>query len=332
MTERLVAPFHLISRSGPRGLAERWSIRGSRAMYAAVERRRGNHSARLPLLVGRLLGRDGEIEFRLRCGGTLIVPDDDVYWLRHAIFEQAYEPEVDALLARVLTDRDAFLDCGANIGLWSVAAACIVADPARVIAVESSSRTFSRLERNWIANRRSFTLMHRALSDVGDDTVSFFASASDHASSSLIEDLAPVDSVVEHVRTVALGSLIDLVRARDDAPCTDRVVVVKLDVEGLEERLLRRLDVTLDHDVLAIYEDHGRERSHSTTSSLVNLGFRVGFVHEDGALSLIDHDSVRSLDDLKRDRGRGYNLVAVAPSGSAATRLGEAYPNAGFEG
>ncbi len=107
----------------------------------------------------------------------------------------------------------------------------------------------------------------------------------------------------------------------------DGLIVIKLDVEGLEAHLLAMLDSSTDEDVLAVYEDHGRDEAHSTTRAALDAGFRVAFVDWDGSLTAIDPDSLQQqLDELKSNPRWGYNFVAVAPSGLAAGRLREAFP------
>ncbi len=326
MTDTLVAPFELVVARGPGGSAQRLLGRALRRLDGIVVRRHGTQSARLARFAGRLLGRRGVVRFRLRSGGDLLVSCDDVYWLRHALMESAYEPEVDVFFAHVLRQADVFLDCGANIGVWSVAAARVIGDPARVMAVESATTTFGRLVANQRANDGSFEVLHRALDDVDDDVVTFYASELEHAASTMVEGLAPSDAAPESVRTVALRTLIADARDRV-APEAGGCVVIKLDVEGVEERLLADLDPTRDLDLVVVYEDHGRDREHRTSRILTEAGFVVAFIGAGGVLTAVDAESLSLLDRLKRDRGQGYNLVAVAPDGPAIERVSSAFPD-----
>lgn len=50
-----------------------------------------------------------------------------------------------AMLRRLLKEGDVFIDCGANIGLWSVHAAPLVGDMGQVIAIEPNPATALRL-------------------------------------------------------------------------------------------------------------------------------------------------------------------------------------------
>ena len=53
-----------------------------------------------------------------------------------------------AALPGLLSPGDVFVDCGANLGLWSLVAAPLVGDRGKVIAFEPNPRTAERLSRN----------------------------------------------------------------------------------------------------------------------------------------------------------------------------------------
>ena len=97
-------------------------------------------------IAARLVGSGGHTSFQLGGGGSFLVPVDDRYWLRPLLLDRSYELDLDHFLRRTLTSHDVFLDCGANLGLWSIAAARVIRDPKRVVAVEASSRTFARVD------------------------------------------------------------------------------------------------------------------------------------------------------------------------------------------
>ena len=261
---------------------------------------------------------DNQTVFHLGNGGLFIVTVDDRYWLQPLLLDRGYEPDLDHFLRRTLTSRDVFLDCGANLGIWSVAAARVIQDPNRVVAVEAGSYTFSRLIVNWEANHRSFTALHGALSDVTGDEVSFFASAADHASATLVEGLSPGDAKTEVVTTI---SLLDLARERAPSDEADALAFVKLDVEGMEPRVLATIDPDAHGEFVILYEDHGRKSSH-LTEFLLGRGFCVAFLADDGVIEQIRLNTLHRLKELKINPARGYNLLAIAAQGVAASRLG----------
>lgn len=265
-----------------------------------------------------LIGTDGRIEFELHNGGRFITRTDDRYWLNYLLLNKSYEMDLDNLLSQALTSKDSFLDCGANLGLWSIAVARVIGDMTRVVAVEASARTFMQLEHNWMANNKSFTILHKAVGPVSGEKVSFFASADDHASATLVEGLSPNDAQVESVETVSLVDLVDEQLSKRVAG--DSLIFVKLDIEGMERQIFSTLRADENDQVVILYEDHGSEIDH-VTKFVLDQGFRVAFLSDDGTLEPIREDKIFRLKELKLDHTRGYNLLAFAPSGTAAARL-----------
>ena len=273
-------------------------------------------------LAARSMSHHGRLAFRLDSGGTFMVRTDDRYWLTYLLLAQSYETDLDHFLSRALKATDSFLDCGANLGLWSIAVSRVINDANRVLAVEAGSRTFEQLRRNWEANDRSFTTLHRALGEVSGERVSFFASVGDHASATMVQELRPDDAQEEIVTTVALIDLIAeqrVQRAADDA-----LIFVKLDIEGMERQLFATVDPINDGELALLYEDHGSDRDH-VTAVVLERGFHVVFLADDGSIEPIGKENLHRLDALKTNSARGYNLLAFGPSGAAAARLATVY-------
>jgi hypothetical protein len=151
--------------------------------------------------------------------------------------------------------------------------------------------------------------------------VPFFASARDHAAATLVEELAPNDAHPETIRTV---SLLDLARERMRGDANNALVFVKLDIEGLERQVLANIDPGQHGDFVILYEDHGRDPM-KVTAFLLERGFAIAFLADDGSVKRIRQDSLHRLDGLLNPM-RGYNLLAVDPRGVAASRLAPLYP------
>lgn len=273
-------------------------------------------------LAARSIGHDGRLAFRLGGGGTFMVRTDDRYWLTYLLLVQSYETDLDHFLSRFLKATDSFLDCGANLGLWSIAVSRLIDDAKRVVAVEAGSRTFAQLERNWEANDRSFVTLHRAVGEVSGERVSFFASVGDHASATMVQGLRPDDAQEEVVTTVGLLDLIAEQRVRRAAD--DALIFVKLDIEGMERQIFATVDPANHGELVLLYEDHGSERDH-VTAFVLERGFRVAFLGDDGSIEPIGKENLHRLDALKTNSARGYNLLAFGPSGMAAARLATVY-------
>ncbi|MEE4538959.1 MAG: FkbM family methyltransferase [Erythrobacter sp.] len=269
-------------------------------------------------LVARLLGDKGVISFRLADGSTFTAGVTDRYWLYYLLLHRRYEPDIDSFLFRALKPQDSFLDCGANLGFWSIAASSVIKNKNFIVAVEASSRTFSNLERNWKKNGERFTIRCRAIGIRSGEELSFFSSATDHASASLIEQLSPEDAIIETVTTISVADLVADQRVQKNSP--DALVFVKLDVEGMERDVFSALDPKDYGDLIIIYEDHGSETQH-VTGKVLEMGYSAIFMGDDGTLEPILPNSLSRLDELKTDAAKGYNLLAFAPDGPAANRV-----------
>lgn len=269
-------------------------------------------------LVARLLGDGGTISFRLADGSIFTTNVTDRYWLYYLLLRQEYEPDIDLFLGKALKPQDSFLDCGANLGLWSIAAARIIKSRASIIAVEASSRTFALLKNNWERNGRTFTTCHRAIGIRTGELLSFFSSTADHASATLVENLSPADAEAEKVTTVSVLDLLADQRNRKDNP--DALIFIKLDVEGMERDILSTLGPLSNRDIIIIYEDHGSERNH-VTQKVLELGYSAVFLGDDGTFEPITSDCLSRLGEIKSEAAKGYNFLAFAPKGAAANRV-----------
>ena len=78
--------------------------------------------------------------------GTPIV-HDPTDWTCRMSYEGTYEREILRLLPELLSDGDAMVDVGANVGILSARAAGLVGESGRVVAVEPSPRCLEDLRR-----------------------------------------------------------------------------------------------------------------------------------------------------------------------------------------
>jgi FkbM family methyltransferase len=151
-------------------------------------------------------------------------------------FRDYYEPELP-LLEKILSPGETFVDAGANIGIYTLVASKIVGDAGRVIAFEPSAQSFPVLQRNI------------ALNDLKNVVTFPFALAERSGQARLYRGPNPGlnslgndpcwkqrdPSWKEGAEEIATEQL-DRVLQR---AAVDRVDVVKLDVQGAEELVLR---------------------------------------------------------------------------------------------
>jgi len=258
----------------------------------------------------RVFGGDNAAAFRVFGSRFLRVPLGDGYWMPVLIRRKDYEPEVHFILSRVMDPTCAFLDCGANIGWWSVFASTIVSSPRRIVAIEASRPLFERLTGTAALNGDAFTCLNRAIWNVTGERLLVLSDERNHARSSV----TTVSSVRQQVRPdqadVVSITLDDV--GKEFLHPTISGVVVKLDVEGAEIRALAGGRDLLSHNCLVMYEDHGADPSCHVTGEVIRAGFRVFYC--DDAFRVHEVLSPETLQRFKLDPKRGYNLAACRPT------------------
>jgi len=183
-------------------------------------------------------------------------------------------PELDLVRDR-LRPRDAFVDGGANVGLFTLVAAARVGPAGRVIAFEPAERARKALECNvelngfgWIETRPE------ALADFSGTTtlLSFDGDASGFSS------FAPPEIGNARHETVAVTTLDAVLSPR----LRSEVKLVKLDLEGAEWKALLGADQLLREygpDLILELEDSHLSRQGTSARQLVDLlegyGYRV---------------------------------------------------------
>lgn len=240
-------------------------------------------------------------------GSRLYFRLDDVYWnlfIRQP--DMDYEPEIGKLLLRLKDTDYVFFDCGANIGYWSVLVTSEMLGRKRAIAVEPSRETIAILEKNRNANEHRFEISCRALCEHNGQRLPFFTKGP-HASRHIVDSQGRDSANIEPVLSTTIDALATQLRLTDG----DRIVV-KLDVEGAEIAALKGAHQALQRDTLVIYEDHGNDRTHSTTRFVFDeLRFPIFSIAADGTITEIKE--IGALDGLKTDSKKGYNFVTCAP-------------------
>jgi FkbM family methyltransferase len=147
-----------------------------------------------------------------------------------------YETETYALLRRLLRPGAHFVDCGANLGYFTLRAAKLVGPAGRVDAFEPDAQNRQRLQAHLKLNHAENVRVHPLAVSNETKELTFFhpQGALNHGQASAYASLVPGGSEY-HVQAVRLDEAID--RAPD---------LIKIDVEGAElsaiqgaEKLLR---------------------------------------------------------------------------------------------
>jgi FkbM family methyltransferase len=149
-----------------------------------------------------------------------------------------WEPDVSAVIAEILRPGDVFADIGANVGYDTLLASAVVGASGRVIAIEANPATFDLLLSNIELNS---CLNIRCVNVAASDQVG------------TLPIYAPVEFETGMVSTLFErgGEMLGEIPAQtlDDILDDDelrRLRLIKIDIEGGELRVLRRLLQTID--------------------------------------------------------------------------------------
>ena len=160
-------------------------------------------------------------------------------------YADPYEPLLTRALFDHLQEGDVFVDVGANVGLFTLLAAKIVGPRGRIVAFEphpdARAALVRLLERNGIEG--NVDVVGGALADRPGVLPLHLTDSS--GLSTLDPSLAPARTFAAYTRTVPVDvTTLDLWMAAhpDLAP---RVALIKIDVEGVEDRVVAGMTQTL---------------------------------------------------------------------------------------
>ena len=224
----------------------------------------------------------------------IIFPAFDGYWCRHLWAKVPYEQEVEQIFRKIGKGR-VLIDCGANIGYWSVRAPEF--GFTQVIAVEANERLLPLLRENFRINGIIGAVHHAAIHSRFGEALLLELGAS-HAQGHIGATGAPVKSI-----TIA-----DLAAQFP----TGTEIVAKVDVEGSEIPAFQ--GAAGCDSIIFVYEDF-QSMGMKVTEYLLTHGFRVFAVLPAGDCAAIN-SLAEAIDISAAVSGnkKASNLVACAPS------------------
>jgi FkbM family methyltransferase len=235
---------------------------------------------------------------------VFIFPANDNYWSPGVtVGRHLYEPEIDWVLRRAIDRPYALLDCGSNMGYWSILASSAPYGLHSAVGIEASCENFKILLMNSQANKNRFMAVHRAVSDTSGKRVQLYGRR--HYSMSLRRDWDPIENIhTEQVESITIDLAAELYLRSQQHPA-----LIKIDVEGSEVAAIKGARHLIDEGALVVYEDHGMEKKHPTSRFVLSQdGVQVWHVVPDRPPARIS--TIEEVAAIKQDPRMGYNFFA----------------------
>jgi len=240
--------------------------------------------------------KNGLTSVQLGADTRFIFPLGDHYW--HGVFlGRVYEPVVDWLFRHIKDEPFTLIDCGANMGYWSLRVSSKEFGAHKAVAIEASQSNFDLLQNNAEANGGRFTPIHRAISDKSGEVLKLYGKM--HFGRSLKADWhRDAEAHAESVETITIDDVAEKFVPRDGSP-----IVIKLDVEGVEVAAIKGGRNALEAGALLVYEDHEKELTHPASAHLLaDGGFEIWHIGNGRSLSKIQTlDQVAQAKQSARD-------------------------------
>jgi FkbM family methyltransferase len=266
----------------------------------------------------RRLDQADAMILRLSNGVTLAVPTSLRVPTTYVILEQEtwFEREL-AILPHVLRPGMTAIDIGANLGIYSLTMARLVA-PGRVFAYEPASGPRAMLEQSRVLNQASnLEIRAAALSDCRREGHLAFGTSSE------LNKLAD-SGAGERVEITSL----DVEEAEHGWPAPD---FVKIDAEGEEERVLAGgADFFSRHSPLVMFEIMaGRAINKRLLSIFPSMGYRLyQMLPTTPVLIPVDPDGVPTTIELNLFAAKPDRAEALAQAGLLVEAVPEWQPDA----
>lgn len=230
---------------------------------------------------------------------------NDPYWSQLISKHFRYELELETWLKKECSGDDFFVDCGANIGYWSLFVSKVL-NVKNFVAIEPNPRVFQLLIENLRLNNIPEFALEGAVGDLSqeDSTTSLYLDTSPgmHVGASILQENT-------YSMEIFQVPLIQLSNVFEPAIKNNQNILLKLDVEGAEISCIKQIPDSIRSRVRIIYEDHGRDLECLTTKWLLSTkAYKIYLLQRSGSLEI---NSIDTLAYLKKSTTKGYNLVAV---------------------
>jgi FkbM family methyltransferase len=240
-------------------------------------------------LVNELHGR-GDSYRDVNVAGTALKADVSG-WVFSGIYlaNVEYEPLTTRFIVQHLNAGHSFVDIGANSGYFAMLAASLVGPTGRVFAFEPNPTVFQELVAHVDLNKFGgrVQMLDYALSDVSAENVSLFVLPHHKGFGTLVENSGLLPEHFGIATAVAVRTrTFDEWRTEQGL---ERVDVMKIDVDGAEERVLLGMRESLASGRIGhiVCETEWGSRAHQT---LVDHGYRPTVLENLGPVLNISYD------------------------------------------
>jgi FkbM family methyltransferase len=237
------------------------------------------------------------IPLNLNLNQSLISIPVDPYWLRLLSRSFQYEPEIKQVLNSIRQEF-CFIDFGANIGYWSNYVSKLESCT-KIIAVEPNITLSKFLAQNLDHNKT--TLVAKAISSKSTDDSFLFLPGKEN-----LESDATLIKGLRGVRKLPI-STISFQDFMTENPFPPSILVFKVDVEGVEPLIIKGILGLKYRRIVIIYEEHGKQDWNTSTYFLLKKNYSIFYFQR----KWIKIQSIRDLQNIKKDSRKAYNLVAT---------------------
>ncbi len=187
-------------------------------------------------------------------------------------YSRIHEPFATKLLPCMVRKGETVLECGANIGYYTIQLSQLVGNSGKVIAVEPNPEVSKILKLNLELNRVENVEVYEFALGEKEETIDFYIKAASNLSSMYPEEGEYIEKVP--VRVVQIDNLIRTMGYP--------VHLIRMDAEGHEDKILQGAEVTLKKylpKMVIEFHKHkmGVERAEKTLWNLQGLGYQIKF-------------------------------------------------------
>lgn len=258
-------------------------------------------------------GKQASFETRIQRGVRMRFNFDSR--LSQMIYCNGFELQERAFLNSFLRRGDVFVDIGANIGLFTLIAACRVGENGRVYSFEPTFETYQRLNENIKINNFNNVYSYQwGLAETESAGLLFKFQDGYDAWNSFAKPIAGKAFITETVQCKRLDDFVI------ENTLLGNVTMMKIDVEGWETRVIKGAREMLSRkDAPVLMVEFTEEAAKSAGSSCKDL-YRLleGFGYQ---MSTYNSKSQMLVPDPLRDGYPYINLIAAKDHDSIHRRL-----------